>query len=153
MLGRCIRNGVGHGWVVAAVWKVPAVVLLFVIVMVLLMKSYTIHIAGGDDVVIWLIFFVFTSCFLSRLSSPHFTRCVSLSSVALKVCICSVGSPFPVHYPTSLHNDPRILPEPVASLRASHCSPVFYLLDNGKKRDVSQISASWTSACDFHLLQ
>nr|XP_004566109.1 syntaxin-binding protein 5-like isoform X10 [Maylandia zebra] len=47
------------------------------------------------------------------------------------VCVCSVGSPVPVHYPTSLHNDPRVLPEPVASLRASHCSPVFYLLDNG----------------------
>ncbi|KAM4561634.1 syntaxin-binding protein 5-like isoform 9-T9 [Fundulus diaphanus] len=46
------------------------------------------------------------------------------------VCVCSVGSPVSVHYPTSLHNDPRILPEPVASLRASHCSPVFYLLDN-----------------------
>ncbi|KAM4559480.1 syntaxin-binding protein 5-like isoform 11-T11 [Odontesthes bonariensis] len=46
------------------------------------------------------------------------------------VCVCSVGSPVPVHYPTSLHNDPRVLPEPVASLRASHCSPVFYLLDN-----------------------
>ncbi|XP_031714425.1 syntaxin-binding protein 5-like isoform X2 [Anarrhichthys ocellatus] len=39
-------------------------------------------------------------------------------------------SPTSVHYSTSLHNDPRILPEPVASLRASHCSPVFYLLDN-----------------------
>ncbi|KAM9709515.1 syntaxin-binding protein 5-like isoform 15-T15 [Menidia menidia] len=39
-------------------------------------------------------------------------------------------SPTSVHYPTSLHNDPRVLPEPVASLRASHCSPVFYLLDN-----------------------
>ncbi|XP_054870940.1 syntaxin-binding protein 5-like isoform X14 [Amphiprion ocellaris] len=48
------------------------------------------------------------------------------------VYVCSVGSPVPVHYPTSLHNDPRILPEPVASLRASHCSPVFYLLDNVK---------------------
>ncbi|XP_075336075.1 syntaxin-binding protein 5-like isoform X12 [Odontesthes bonariensis] len=48
------------------------------------------------------------------------------------VCVCSVGSPVPVHYPTSLHNDPRVLPEPVASLRASHCSPVFYLLDNVK---------------------
>ncbi|KAK2906260.1 hypothetical protein Q8A73_010203 [Channa argus] len=41
-------------------------------------------------------------------------------------------SPTSVHYPTSLHNDQRILPEPVASLRASHCSPVFYLLDNVK---------------------
>ncbi|KAG7502847.1 syntaxin-binding protein 5-like isoform X4 [Solea senegalensis] len=39
-------------------------------------------------------------------------------------------SPTSVHYPTSLHNDPRVLPEPVASLRASHCSPVYYLLDN-----------------------
>ncbi|XP_051815297.1 syntaxin-binding protein 5-like isoform X14 [Acanthochromis polyacanthus] len=48
------------------------------------------------------------------------------------VYVCFVGSPVPVHYPTSLHNDPRILPEPVASLRASHCSPVFYLLDNVK---------------------
>ncbi|XP_071351274.1 syntaxin-binding protein 5-like isoform X1 [Trachinotus anak] len=41
-------------------------------------------------------------------------------------------SPTSVHYPTSLHNEPRVLPEPVASLRASHCSPVFYLLDNVK---------------------
>ncbi|XP_044221694.1 syntaxin-binding protein 5-like isoform X5 [Thunnus albacares] len=41
-------------------------------------------------------------------------------------------SPTSVHYPTSLHNDPRVLPEPVASLRASHYSPVFYLLDNVK---------------------
>ncbi|KAM6934824.1 syntaxin-binding protein 5-like isoform 3-T3 [Xenentodon cancila] len=39
-------------------------------------------------------------------------------------------SPTSVHYSTFLHNDPRVLPEPVASLRASHCSPVFYLLDN-----------------------
>ncbi|XP_034741996.1 syntaxin-binding protein 5-like isoform X6 [Etheostoma cragini] len=39
-------------------------------------------------------------------------------------------SPTSVHYSTSLHNDPRVLPEPVVSLRASHCSPVFYLLDN-----------------------
>ncbi|KAM6986073.1 syntaxin-binding protein 5-like isoform 4-T4 [Aplochiton taeniatus] len=39
-------------------------------------------------------------------------------------------SPTSVPYPTSIHNDPRILPEPVASLRASHYSPVFYLLDN-----------------------
>ncbi|KAK7940011.1 hypothetical protein WMY93_003337 [Mugilogobius chulae] len=41
-------------------------------------------------------------------------------------------SPTSVHYPSSLHNDPRVLPEPVASLRASHHSPVFYLLDNVK---------------------
>nr|XP_020450326.1 syntaxin-binding protein 5-like isoform X5 [Monopterus albus] len=41
-------------------------------------------------------------------------------------------SPTSAHYPTSLHNDPRVLPEPVASLRASHCSPVYYLLDNVK---------------------
>ncbi|KAM6934826.1 syntaxin-binding protein 5-like isoform 5-T5 [Xenentodon cancila] len=41
-------------------------------------------------------------------------------------------SPTSVHYSTFLHNDPRVLPEPVASLRASHCSPVFYLLDNVK---------------------
>ncbi|XP_032385672.1 syntaxin-binding protein 5-like isoform X3 [Etheostoma spectabile] len=41
-------------------------------------------------------------------------------------------SPTSVHYSTSLHNDPRVLPEPVVSLRASHCSPVFYLLDNVK---------------------
>lgn len=69
-----------------------------------------------------------------------------------KVCVCSVGSPVPVHYPTSLHNDPRVLPEPVASLRASHCSPVFYLLDNGKRRGVSWISASsWTPAWNFCL--
>ncbi|CAB1457555.1 unnamed protein product [Pleuronectes platessa] len=58
-----------------------------------------------------------------------------------------------VQYPTSLHNDPRVLPEPVASLRASHCSPVFYLLDNGKRREDSGISASsWTSACGFFFI-
>ncbi|XP_036814681.1 syntaxin-binding protein 5-like isoform X2 [Oncorhynchus mykiss] len=39
-------------------------------------------------------------------------------------------SPTSVPYPSSLHYDPRSMPEPVASLRASHCSPVFYLLDN-----------------------
>ncbi|KAM9484430.1 LOW QUALITY PROTEIN: syntaxin-binding protein 5-like [Salvelinus alpinus] len=38
-------------------------------------------------------------------------------------------SPTSVPY---LHYDPRSMPEPVASLRASHCSPVFYLLDNVK---------------------
>lgn len=32
-----------------------------------------------------------------------------------------------------------MLPEPVASLRASHCSPVFYLLDNGKRRNISAL--------------
>ncbi|XP_028971481.2 syntaxin-binding protein 5-like isoform X3 [Esox lucius] len=41
-------------------------------------------------------------------------------------------SPTSVPYPSSLHNDPRSMPEPLASLRASHCSPVFYLLDNVK---------------------
>uniref|UniRef100_A0A8C7M8P0 Syntaxin-binding protein 5-like n=1 Tax=Oncorhynchus kisutch TaxID=8019 RepID=A0A8C7M8P0_ONCKI len=41
-------------------------------------------------------------------------------------------SPTSVPYPSSLHYDPRSMPEPVASLRASHCSPVFYLLDNVK---------------------
>ncbi|KAJ8004540.1 hypothetical protein DPEC_G00137340 [Dallia pectoralis] len=35
-----------------------------------------------------------------------------------------------VPYPSSLHSDPRSMPEPLASLRATHCSPVFYLLDN-----------------------
>lgn len=55
------------------------------------------------------------------------------------MCVCSVGSPVPVHYPSSLHSEPRVLPEPVASLRASHCSPVFYLLDNGKRRDAADL--------------
>ncbi|KAI4885911.1 hypothetical protein NFI96_008931, partial [Prochilodus magdalenae] len=35
-----------------------------------------------------------------------------------------------VPYPSSLHNDPRGTAEPVSNLRASHYSPVFYLLDN-----------------------
>ncbi|XP_036396932.1 syntaxin-binding protein 5-like isoform X3 [Megalops cyprinoides] len=39
-------------------------------------------------------------------------------------------SPTSVPYPTSLHNDPRSFPEPVANLKASHYSPVFHLLDN-----------------------
>lgn len=72
---------------------------------------------------------------------PVYLPPVHLLCMSLPCCpeksVCSVGFPIPVHYPTSLHNDPRVLPEPVASLRASHCSPVFYLLDNGKKRDVS----------------
>ncbi|XP_061578927.1 syntaxin-binding protein 5-like, partial [Cololabis saira] len=42
-------------------------------------------------------------------------------------------SPTSVHYSTFLHNDQHVLPEPVASLRASHCSPVFHLLDNVKR--------------------
>ncbi|XP_046903320.1 LOW QUALITY PROTEIN: syntaxin-binding protein 5-like [Hypomesus transpacificus] len=41
-------------------------------------------------------------------------------------------SPTSVPYPSTLHNDPRVLPEAVANLRATHCSPVFYLLDNVK---------------------
>lgn len=73
----------------------------------------------------------------------QFTHCLGFLVFFLllpwKVCVCSVGSPVPVHYPTSLHSDPRVLPEPVASLRASHCSPVFYLLDNGKRRDVADL--------------
>ncbi|XP_036400778.1 syntaxin-binding protein 5-like isoform X3 [Megalops cyprinoides] len=39
-------------------------------------------------------------------------------------------SPTSVLHPTSLHNDPRTMHEPVANLKASHYSPVFYLLDN-----------------------
>lgn len=93
------------------------------------------------------VFFPVTCKTMPPLSSP--TLSVS-PPFALKSLVCSVGFPIPVHYPTSLHNEPRVLPEPVASLRASHCSPVFYLLDNGKRRGVSQISASsWTSACLF----
>lgn len=77
-------------------------------------------------------------------ASPYCPTSPTLSAflLPLKVCVCSVGSPVPVHYPTSLHNDPRVLPEPVASLRASHCSPVFYLLDNGKRRDISDLGLS-----------
>ncbi|KAL7881276.1 hypothetical protein AOLI_G00081240 [Acnodon oligacanthus] len=41
-------------------------------------------------------------------------------------------SPTSVPYPSSLHNDPRGTAEPVSNLRASHYSPVFYLLDNVK---------------------
>ncbi|KAG7467302.1 hypothetical protein MATL_G00151890 [Megalops atlanticus] len=44
-------------------------------------------------------------------------------------------SPTSVPYPTSLHNDPRSLPEPVANLKASHYSPVFHLLDNVRGPD------------------
>ncbi|XP_015219332.2 syntaxin-binding protein 5-like isoform X3 [Lepisosteus oculatus] len=39
-------------------------------------------------------------------------------------------SPTSVPYPTTLHNDPRTLPDTPANLKASHYSPVFYLLDN-----------------------
>ncbi|KAG9271182.1 syntaxin-binding protein 5-like isoform X1 [Astyanax mexicanus] len=41
-------------------------------------------------------------------------------------------SPTSVPYPSSIHNDPRATAEPVSNLRASHYSPVFYLLDNVK---------------------
>ncbi|XP_049449186.1 syntaxin-binding protein 5-like isoform X9 [Epinephelus fuscoguttatus] len=58
-------------------------------------------------------------------------------------------SPTSVHYPTSLHNDPRVLPEPVASLRASHCSPVFYLLDNeSRENSFSRSRSSSVSSID-----
>ena len=56
-------------------------------------------------------------------------------SLLTNLLFCSVGFPVPVPYPSTLHNDPRVLPEAVANLRATHCSPVFYLLDNGKKRE------------------
>nr|XP_054603063.1 syntaxin-binding protein 5-like isoform X7 [Nothobranchius furzeri] len=67
-------------------------------------------------------------------------------------------SPTSVHYPTSLHNDPRVLPEPVASLRASHCSPVFYLLDNATHsvprglhisagQSLQQTQSFWEKSC------
>ncbi|KAF3842940.1 hypothetical protein F7725_001789 [Dissostichus mawsoni] len=69
---------------------------------------------------------------LTELSDNQQSIDMERSKSPTSVCVCSVGSPIPVHYPTSLHNDPRVLPEPVASLRASHCSPVFYLLDNVK---------------------
>ncbi|XP_023280661.1 syntaxin-binding protein 5-like isoform X3 [Seriola lalandi dorsalis] len=58
-------------------------------------------------------------------------------------------SPTSVHYPTSLHNEPRVLPEPVASLRASHCSPVFYLLDNeSRENSFSRSRSSSVSSID-----
>ncbi|XP_066542302.1 syntaxin-binding protein 5-like isoform X3 [Hoplias malabaricus] len=41
-------------------------------------------------------------------------------------------SPTSVPYPSSLHSDPRAAAEPMSNLRASHYSPVFYLLDNVK---------------------
>lgn len=63
------------------------------------------------------------------------------------LCLSVLLDPVPVHYPTSLHNDPRVLPEPVASLRASHCSPVFYLLDNGKREDAWQIGGLVIDIC------
>lgn len=83
----------------------------------------------------------------ASLSSPQFIQHACLFLFSLNKSVCSVGSPVPVHYPTSLHNDPRVLPEPVASLRASHCSPVFYLLDNGKRRDDTPCSALSTDTC------
>uniref|UniRef100_A0A3Q3KCC6 Syntaxin-binding protein 5-like n=1 Tax=Monopterus albus TaxID=43700 RepID=A0A3Q3KCC6_MONAL len=58
-------------------------------------------------------------------------------------------SPTSAHYPTSLHNDPRVLPEPVASLRASHCSPVYYLLDNeNRENSFSRSRSSSVSSID-----
>ncbi|XP_066563061.1 syntaxin-binding protein 5-like [Amia ocellicauda] len=41
-------------------------------------------------------------------------------------------SPTSVPYPSTHQNDPRSLPDPPANLKASHYSPVFYLLDNVK---------------------
>ncbi|KAK1797726.1 hypothetical protein P4O66_008092 [Electrophorus voltai] len=43
-------------------------------------------------------------------------------------------SPTSVACSSSAHTDPRGTAEPVCNLRASHYSPVFYLLDNGKSR-------------------
>ncbi|KAJ8388560.1 hypothetical protein AAFF_G00132740 [Aldrovandia affinis] len=42
-------------------------------------------------------------------------------------------SPTSVLHPFSLHAEHRGVPEPVASLKAGHYSPVFHLLDNGKR--------------------
>lgn len=90
-----------------------------------------------------------------RSSSPSYLQVLTAPVLPLswlrllpwKVCVCSVGSPVPVHYPSSLHSEPRVLPEPVASLRASHCSPVFYLLDNGKRRDIVDLGLAIIIIC------
>lgn len=95
------------------------------------------------------IWFLSITCKVSLLpSSPNVFVSPLIPS---KVCVCSVGSPVSVHYPTSLHNDPRILPEPVASLRASHCSPVFYLLDNGKMEGRLMDLGLFTDTCLWFL--
>lgn len=51
------------------------------------------------------------------------------------MCVFVVALWFPVPYSSYVHNEPRGTAEPVSNLRASHYSPVFYLLDNGKTQD------------------
>ncbi|XP_037395461.1 syntaxin-binding protein 5-like isoform X10 [Pygocentrus nattereri] len=58
-------------------------------------------------------------------------------------------SPTSVPYPSSLHNDPRGTAEPVSNLRASHYSPVFYLLDNeSRENSFSRSRSSSVSSID-----
>ncbi|RXM29937.1 Syntaxin-binding protein 5-like [Acipenser ruthenus] len=55
---------------------------------------------------------------------------LSDSPVSLELERCK--SPTSVPPPTTSHNDPRTFPDTPANVKASHCSPVFYLLDNVK---------------------
>src|SRR4029434_2753023 len=49
--------------------------------------------------------------------------------VGVGVCVFVIAVPF---HP-SLHSDQRAQGDSLSSMRSSHCSPVFYLLDNGKR--------------------
>ncbi|KAK6487043.1 syntaxin-binding protein 5-like isoform X1 [Huso huso] len=55
---------------------------------------------------------------------------LSDSPVSLELERCK--SPTSVPPPTTSHNDPRTFPDTPANVKASHCSPVFYFLDNVK---------------------
>ncbi|XP_066542308.1 syntaxin-binding protein 5-like isoform X8 [Hoplias malabaricus] len=58
-------------------------------------------------------------------------------------------SPTSVPYPSSLHSDPRAAAEPMSNLRASHYSPVFYLLDNeSRENSFSRSRSSSVSSID-----
>ncbi|XP_046699854.1 syntaxin-binding protein 5-like isoform X9 [Silurus meridionalis] len=58
-------------------------------------------------------------------------------------------SPTSVPYSSYVHNEPRGTPDPVSNLRASHYSPVFYLLDNeSRENSFSRSRSSSVSSID-----
>ncbi|KAB5576814.1 hypothetical protein PHYPO_G00202840 [Pangasianodon hypophthalmus] len=58
-------------------------------------------------------------------------------------------SPTSVPYSSYVHNEPRGTAEPVSNLRASHYSPVFYLLDNeSRENSFSRSRSSSVSSID-----
>ncbi|KAJ8352525.1 hypothetical protein SKAU_G00240010 [Synaphobranchus kaupii] len=65
-----------------------------------------------------------------RRSRPLTAGLTELSDNQMSLELERSRSPTSVLHPSSLHNDPRGVHDPVANVKASHYSPVFHLLDN-----------------------